>query len=337
MTKEQVNKLISERQFFPNPTPDLVETHISWVLIGEEFVYKIKKPIRYSFLDFSTLEKRKYYCEREIELNRRLTSDLYLDVAAIREESGSLFINGQKGEIIDYAVRMKKVDRGRQMDILLAGKKITQTDICNLAGVIADFHKKAEIVYDMDPFRIKEDFQDLIKQTEYVNNHLGAAYSAIINESVNASEAFVNKNKDLLLERLNAGFFRDCHGDLHSRNIFFLPEPKPFDCIEFNDDYRRIDVLNEVAFLCMDLEAFGNIEFSELFINTYNLIFPCMQGRQDLDLFTYYKGYRANVRAKVNSLRARSAGNDQDRETALAETARYIQLMNGYMKTIRIP
>jgi aminoglycoside phosphotransferase family enzyme len=336
MTKGQDNKLISEHQFSPNTTPDLVETHISWVLIGEEFVYKIKKPIRYSFLDFSTLEKRKYYCEREIELNRRLTSDVYLDVAAIREESGSLVINGQKGEIIDYAVRMKKVDRSRQMDILLTGKKITQTDICNLAGVIADFHKKTEIVYDTDPFRIKEDFRDLIKQTEYINNHLGAAYSAIIHESVNVSEAFINRNKDLLLERLNDGFFRDCHGDLHSRNIFFLPEPKPFDCIEFNDDYRRIDVLNEVAFLCMDLDAFGNPEFSELFINTYNLIFPCMQGRQDLDLFTYYKAYRANVRAKVNSLRARSAGNDQDREAALAETAKYIQLMNRYVKAIRI-
>lgn len=142
MTKEQVDKLISERQFSQNTTPDLVETHISWVLIGEEFVYKIKKPICYSFLDFSTLEKRKYYCEREIELNRRLTSDLYLDVAAIREESGHLFVNGQKGEIIDYAVRMKKMDRSRQMDILLSDKKITQADISNLARVIADFHKE---------------------------------------------------------------------------------------------------------------------------------------------------------------------------------------------------
>lgn len=188
----------------------------------------------------------------------------------------------------------------------------------------------------MDPLRIKEDFQDLIKQTEYVNNHLGAAFSAIIPDSIHASDTFINKNKNLLLGRLNSGFFRDCHGDLHSRNIFFLPEPMPFDCIEFSDDYRRIDVLNEVAFLCMDLEAFGNIEFSELFINTYNLIFPCMQNKQDPDLFTYYKGYRANVRAKVNSLRARSASNDQERETALNETTRYIQLMDGYMKAIRI-
>jgi aminoglycoside phosphotransferase family enzyme len=222
------------------------------------------------------------------------------------------------------------------MDILLSDKKITQTDICNLAKVIADFHKRTDIIYDTDPIRIKDDFNDLIKQTEYLSNHLGAAYSAIIHQSIDGSDAFVNRNKDLLYRRLNAGFFRDCHGDLHSRNIFFLPEPKPFDCIEFNDDYRRIDVLNEVAFLCMDLEAFGNLEFSKLFINTYNLIFPCMQSSQDFNLFTYYKGYRANVRAKVNSLRAHSAFNDQDRESALIETTKYIHLMNGYMKTIRI-
>jgi len=336
MTKEQIHKLISESQFSQNDCLDLVETHISWVLIGEQFVYKVKKPIHYSFLDFSTIEKRKYYCEREIELNRRLTTDLYLDVVAIREEPGRLFINGQKGEIIDHAVRMKKIDRTRQMDILLTGKKITQMDISNLAKVIADFHKRTDIVHDTDPLRIKEDFRDLIKQKEYVNNHLGAAYSTIIQESIIASDAFVNRNKHLLLGRVNAGFFRDCHGDLHSRNIFFLPEPKPFDCIEFNDDYRRIDVLNEVAFLCMDLEAFGSLEFSELFINTYNQLFPCMQSEQDIGLFTYYKGYRANIRAKVNSLRARSAINDQDRESALIETGKYIRLMDGYIKAIRI-
>ncbi|HZK64576.1 MAG TPA: hypothetical protein VFC34_10540 [Puia sp.] len=222
------------------------------------------------------------------------------------------------------------------MDILLLKKKITRTDICNLAKVIADFHIRTDIIYDMDPFRIKDDFRDLIKQTEYVSNHLGAAYAAVIHESIDGSDIFINRNKDLLYGRLKAGLFRDCHGDLHSRNIFFLPEPEPFDCIEFNDDYRKIDVLNEVAFLCMDLEAFGSPEFSGLFINTYNLLFPCLQGKQGFDLFTYYKGYRANVRAKVNSLRARSAVNDQDRRSALVETGKYLQLMNGYMKTIRV-
>jgi aminoglycoside phosphotransferase family enzyme len=230
---------------------------------------------------------------------------------------------------------MKRIDRSRQMDILLSENKITGTDICNLAKVIADFHKRTDIIYDADPFRIRDDFRDLIKQTEYVNNHLGASYAAVMQESIDGSDAFVIRNKDFLYGRLNAGFFRDCHGDLHSRNIFFLPEPMPFDCIEFNDDYRRIDVLNEVAFLCMDLEAFGSPEFSGLFINTYNLLFPCLQGKPGFDLFTYYKGYRANVRAKVNSLRARSALNEQDRKSGLVETGKYLQLMNGYMKTIR--
>ncbi len=336
MTKEQITKLVSEGQFPGNARPDLIETHISWVLISDQFVYKIKKPMHYSFLDFSTPEKRKYYCEREVELNRRLTSNIYLDVVTIREAYGRFFMDVQTGETIDHAVKMKKMDRSRQMDVLLLNNKITQTDIRSLAKIIADFHKNTDIVYNTDILRIRNDFSDLIEQNDYLREHLNSDCCTIIHQSIETSDVFINKHKDLLYGRLNAGFFRDCHGDLHCRNIFFLPDPKPFDCIEFNDDYRRIDVLNEVAFLCMDLEAFGNQEFSELFINTYNQIFPCMQGKQEHDLFIYYKGYRANIRAKVNSLRARSAAYDADRRSALIETTKYLQLMNSYMKAIRV-
>src|SRR5450432_3853757 len=130
MTKEQINKLLLEGKFPGNPQqPELIETHISWVFLYEQFVYKIKKPIQYSFLDFSTIEKRKYYCEREIALNKRLTDDIYIDVQAVREMSGCYFIGGEIGEIIDYTVRMRKLDRNKQMDILLINNRVTQSDI----------------------------------------------------------------------------------------------------------------------------------------------------------------------------------------------------------------
>ncbi len=134
--------------------------------------------------------------------------------------------------------------------------------------------------------------------------------------------------------RLKSGFFRDCHGDLHTRNIFLLPEPQPFDCIEFNDDYRQIDTLNEVAFLCMDLDAMGRQDLSEVFIKHYNRLFTVMRNEEERKLFVYYKCYRANVRAKVNSLRARSTEDSIAKTKALAEARKYLFLMEGYIKLL---
>ncbi len=164
----------------------------------------------------------------------------------------------------------------------------------------------------------------------------GSMYASIIGSAIKASDDFLKRNKDLLTARLRAGFFRDCHGDLHSRNIFLLPSPQPFDCIEFNDDYRQIDVLNEVAFLCMDLDAFGKKDLSELFLEYYNQFFPSMKSSKEHYLFVFYKAYRANVRAKVNSLRAKSAVNEKERTKALSEVDKYLRLMESYLKTLSL-
>jgi aminoglycoside phosphotransferase family enzyme len=130
------------------------------------------------------------------------------------------------------------------------------------------------------------------------------------------------------------GFVRDCHGDLHSRNIFFMPEPQPFDCIEFNDDFRKIDVLSEIAFLCMDLETFGRQDLADLFVAHYQSLYPAMQTKEDKLLFVYYKAYRANIRAKVNSLRAISAATTAQKKFALDEVYKYLLLMNDYMRIV---
>ena len=335
MTKEQIVKLLLGGEF-PEPTrrPDLIETHISWVILCERTVFKIKKPICYSFLDFSTLAKRKYYCEREIELNRRLTHDMYLNVQPVREISGRFIIGDKEGEIIDYAVMMRKLDRDRQMDALLLNNKVSYRDIRNLAEKIAIFHKNTDILYKKDVLDIRNKFNDLEGERKYLQEYLSIDSCNIISRAIEASNTFMERNEKLLSARLSAGFFRDCHGDLHSRNIFLLPDPQPFDCIEFNDSYRQIDVLNEIAFLCMDLEAFGREELSDLFLNCYNSIFPAIKTDEDRRVFVYYKGYRANIRAKVNSLRAHEADNDGARKLFLNETDKYVKLMDRYMKTL---
>ena len=335
MTQEQINKLLSDGKFPGNSgTPELIETHISWVFLCDEYAYKIKKPIHYSFLDFSAIEKRKYYCEKEIVLNRRLTDDVYLDVQTIRKRSGQFFIGGANGEIIDYAVRMRKLDSRKQMNALLLNKKVTASDIQNLAQKIASFHKNTDIIYKKDFLDVQQKFNDLSAERDYLGKYLSANSSAIISRAIGISDRFIERNKALLAARLNAGFFRDGHGDLHSRNIFLLPAPQVFDCIEFNDDFRRIDVLNEVAFLCMDLDAFGRPDLSDLFLNCYNHLFPSMTTEEDRRLFMYYKSYRSNIRAKVNSLRARDVKNDAQRKLILSEADKYLRLMENYIKQL---
>ncbi len=338
MIQEQINSLLLEGEF-PEVSAEreLIETHISWVFICHRFVYKIKKPIKYSFLDFSTLEKRKKYCKREIELNKRLTDAIYLDVVPINRLNDHYKIGGNVGTVIDYAVRMHKMDRTKQMDQLLVQNKVTKSDIQNLAKKIAVFHGNTVIIHQKDVMDIQEEFNDLEAEKEYLAAQSnGSMYVTIIGSAIKASDVFLKRNKDLLTGRLRAGFFRDCHGDLHSRNIFLLSSPQPFDCIEFNDDYRQIDVLNEVAFLCMDLDAFGKKDLSELFLEYYNQFFPSMKSSKEHHLFVFYKAYRANVRAKVNSLRAKSAVNEKERTKALSEVDKYLQLMESYLKTLSL-
>ena len=338
MTKEQIEKLISDGDFpeLQEDRPDFIETHISWVILCDRLVFKIKKPVCYSFLDFSTLEKRKYYCEREIELNKRFTDKIYLSVQPVREIAGQFSIGKTEGKIIDFAVCMRKIDRNLQMDVLLSKNQVTAAQMRILAEKIAAFHKKTNIIYDKDLLDVQKKFTDLETEKDFLREHLDVNSTYIIDHAIAIADIFTKKNMTMLAARLNNGFCRDCHGDLHARNIFLLPVPQPFDCIEFNDDYRQIDVLNEIAFLCMDLDAFDRRDLSKLFIEYYNVFFPSMKTPKDHLLFVYYKSYRANIRAKVNSLRARSADNETAKIAFLKETNKYLQLMDRYINRLAV-
>jgi aminoglycoside phosphotransferase family enzyme len=344
MNPKQIDKLISDGKF-PSPTKErkLVETHISWVILCDQYVYKIKKPMHYSFLDFSTLELRKHFCERELELNRRFTENVYLEVLPIYEINNRYQIGGEEarlphgqGTIVDYALKMRKLDAKKQMDVLVANNEVSESNIEKLADRIADFHKKATIIYKNAVLDIKEMFNDLGEEKEFISQNLSSDYGHLLAYAIEASDSFLDTYEKLLRERLDSGFFRDVHGDLHTRNIFLLPDPLPFDCIEFNDGYRQIDILNEAAFLCMDLDALGRSDLSDLFIENYNRLLPAMRNDSERKLFIYYKSYRANIRAKVNSLRARSATKKDDKVKALTEVKKYIGLMDGYIKSLDI-
>ncbi|HNR05835.1 MAG TPA: hypothetical protein PKM27_00890 [Saprospiraceae bacterium] len=330
MNREQIDILLKAGRF---PHPSLIETHISYVILGNSLAYKFKKEIKYSFLDFSTLKKRKFYCEREVLLNNRFSKGVYLGVVAVRQDKKGITVDGPEGKIIDYAVKMKRLKSSNQMHRMLEKKQVTRAHIQALASTIRRFHLHTDVI--RAPFRprtFSSRFNDLLSVSGFVKSVLGSSWDELIKNAVRLSDRFLKLHHDLFIKRIKMGFIRDCHGDLHSRNIFLYRKPILFDCIEFNDDFRKMDVLDEIAFFCMDLEAEGFYLLSKAFTDDYFHKDPGAFGPREQMLFTYYKSYRANVRAKVNALRAMKAEGAQ-RKKYLDEVKKYLKLMDGYLET----
>lgn len=276
----------------------LEETHISWLFLDGEFVHKIKKPVKFSFLDFSTLEKRKYYCEEEVRLNRRLCEDLYLGVVEIKEDNDRLSFGGS-GNVLDYAVKMRQLPDEKRMDLLLKKDLVKKENIEEIAGIVADFHKKIDVISDKKYASadvVKRQIDDLADFADTIEKACGMGELA--KSVVAGCDTFIEKNRDIFEKRQEAGKIRDCHGDLHSANIFLADNIYIFDCIEFNRDFRFIDISSEIAFMSMDLDAFGRRDFSDLFVKTY----VEKSGEDIEELLMLYKCYRANVRAKVAAI-----------------------------------
>ncbi len=334
MTDKEIQQLARQLDGFEA----LIETHISWVILGQKYAWKIKKPMKYTFLDFSEVEKREEICWKEVQLNRRLAPDVYLDVAKVCQLDNELVLldsNCSCQNILDYAVKMRRLDASLEMDKQLAAGNIKTSDIEVLANIVAKFHQKAKVISTAkqgDAKIYKNDFNDILGQTEVFN---AVSPDAIqdLETTVAISDAFLASHSKLIQTRLAAGFVRDVHGDLHARNVFAYPTPIIFDCIEFNDHFRQIDVLNEIAFFCMDLEANGFDALSESFLSTYLQAFPAMQEKGSADLFIWFKCYRANIRAKVNALRSAQA-KGQQKAKANQQMLHYLKLMLRYAKSL---
>ncbi len=333
MVESEVTMLAEEGRFLGHRIKGHIEeTHISWVILSKGNVFKIKKPVKLSFLDFSTLAKRKRYCIRELSLNQRF-SPIYLDVLPVQKDGEKWTIGQGSGSIVEYVVRMKRMISARRMDKLLQTKKVSSNDILLLAKVVSSFHSGSEVI--MAPFllaKAKSMFNDIRSIIRVANDHLGDEYSEIIKKSIKWSNTFLSKHADRIRERIALGFKRDVHGDLHSGNIFLYKQPILYDCIEFNDSYRRMDVINEVAFFCMDLEAYREGRLARLFQREYQRHFDCFQNNADRRLFTYYKCYRANVRAKVHALSIGQAHDAENSQLHINALRTYLRLMRRYMK-----
>lgn len=337
MTVEQIEQLAGEGILPENQVcQELIETHISWVMVCEDFVYKIKKPLQLSFLDFSTIEKRKYYCEQELLLNQRLTNNIYLDVYPVSGAQGAYSIGPATGEIIDYALVMRRLDNSREMDKLLVKKQVSREDIGKIAQQLIDFHKTTKIIKGyLTPQLIIEDFNDIQQIYPFVLENTGSNSYSKLQEIVSYAISFIKENSTLIKTRDRNGFTRDCHGDLHTGNIFLLEQPVIFDCIEFNEHLRQIDILCELAFFCMDLETYGREDLSNYFLKTYNDSFPVIRNNDEQRLFLFYKLYRANVKVKVNAIKTRQTDNADIRQSRFSLFTQYFRLLVDYYSLLR--
>lgn len=302
----------------------LIETHISFVILTGHYAYKIKKCLDLGFLDFSTLEKRRFFCGEELRLNRRLAPALYLDVAEIRGTPQRPSLAGA-GEAIEYAVKMLQFPQDRLLDAMLARAALQAQHVDALADAIADFHSRAAVDRSDPGYGNPEAVLAPVAQNfMQIRAHLrdGANRAALDAVERRDREEWL-RLRSSFAARQGGGFVRECHGDLHLGNIALLDEGLAiFDCIEFNPALRWIDVMSELAFLAMDLQHRGRADYAQRLLNRYLEITGDYGG---LDVLPFYMAYRAMVRAKVAAIRAaQEALAPDERERALGLHAEYL-------------
>ncbi len=307
----------------------MIQTHTSWVFLTGEHAYKVKKPVNFGFLDYTTLSARKFFCEEEFRLNRVLSPDIYLAVLPVVEGRRRLHVGGS-GRVVDWCLKMKELPQSWIMTEQLKAGRVTFQHIDGIARSIADFHKRAERGREVAQYGsteiVKLNWDENFSQTmEFRGRTIGYKAFAEIKAAV---ERFIVEHRPLFRYRREAGFVRRCHGDLHSKNIFVNDGVHIFDCIEFNPRFSCSDVASEIAFMVMDLEYAGRPDLAGYFVERY-LVYSRDPGL--LRLLNFYKCYRAYVRGKVTSFNLNDPGmSEKDKAQARLIARRYFELSRRY-------
>ena len=328
----EIIQALLDPQAYPDPPQkvELAQTQMSFVFLADDYVYKVKKPVDLGYLDYTTLEKRRFYCQREVELNRRLCPDAYLGVLPVTGRGGQISIGGQ-GEAVEYAVKMRRLPQAKMLNVLLANDKVTPEMLADVAARLAEFHRQAETSASISSFgdldTITMNTEENFTQTE---KYLGHTISREKYRRIRAyTNRFIQGNTGLFKKRMTEGRIKDCHGDLHAAHICFCDSICIYDCIEFNDRFRYCDVASEVAFLAMDLDHYGRADLSGDFVNAY---VTRSQDEELMTLLDFYKCYRAYVRGKVESFKLDDPHISPEEKTGVLAVARhYFELAESYI------
>jgi len=324
-----------EPGFYPHPTADpisLIETHISYVLLTGTYAYKVKKPVNLGFLDFGTLRQREHFCIEELRLNRRGAPGLCLDVLPVSGSAGDSngFHLGGPGTPVEYVLKMRQFPQDARLNQMLSSGLLNEALVDRLARTVARYHQSAAVNEHISSFgqpeRVRRVLEENYRQTERFVG--GPQTREQLDQTCAFTDDFLAQHAGLFNARANHGYVRECHGDLHLGNIC-LWEDKVllFDCIEFNEAFRCIDVMQDAAFIAMDLDASGRSDLAALFLDTYAEQTGDWEGLQTLPLYLSRNAY---VRAKVHSLLSEQAENPARRNRAPKGASDYYRLAWQY-------
>ncbi len=333
MTKMTLIEFMLDPESYPEkPTGiSLIQTHISWVFIGDAFVYKVKKPLRFDFLDFTTLPRRKFFIEEELRLNRRFSPDVYLAAVPI-SQAGNTFAIGDVSNIMEYALKMRRISEDHMLYRLLARGRAGVDELQRVGRHLAKVYGSIPGTEKSEAFgSVEVIFHNIIENFEQTERYRGGPVSGKDFQTIKTwSLDFLRNNTKVFEGRVAQGHIRECHGDLHLEHICMHGgDIYVFDCIEFNERFRYGDVASDVAFLAMDLDYNGHPELAHAFVQAY------IQESGDkgmLQVLTFYKVYRAYVRAKVTSFMLDDAGlNGKSKEAAFETAKKYYDLARSYV------
>jgi aminoglycoside phosphotransferase family enzyme/predicted kinase len=308
----------------------VLQTHISYVALTGTYAYKVKKPVNFGFLDFSTLDKRKYYCEEELRLNRRLSPEIYLDVLPITQRGDTLELNGD-GTIVEYTLKMKEFPQKYIMTNMLQKGKITEETIDRLCAILVNFYATQDRSEELTKYgeieAVKQNIDENFEQTKpMIDITVPKEIYMFVKD---AAARFFEQKKDVFEQRMKDGRIAGCHGDLHSGNIVVAPHAiHIFDCIEFNDRFRFCDVASDIAFLAMDLDYVNHPYLSSYMIQQY------VEKSGDTTInsvLNFYKSYRAFVRGKIHGFQLNDPHIDSKTKNSIVDAAKkYFDLSQYY-------
>ncbi len=333
---EELLGFLSQPSAYPRPTSSVtrVETHISWVFLTDQYVYKLKKPVRFAFLDYSTPELRRTACAEEVRLNSRLAPGIYLGVMPITQDADQQLHLGGEGTVVDCCVEMKRLPAERMLDGQIQRGEATGQDMAALLDVLVPFYAQAPrgpaIDHHATVSAIEKDVRGNLEVLGAAEHGLPAA----LFQRVRASQLqFLNLSAALFVERIQAGHICEGHGDLRPEHVCLLQPPVVFDCVEFALSLRAADVINELAFLAMECDFLGAPELGHALIEGYK---TRSHDAVPTALVSFYQSYRACIRAKVELLRAAQ----QSLEAAVhsrQRARRYLQLAGFYSTALARP
>ncbi len=303
-----------------------VETHMSWIFLGDDYVYKLKKPVRYDFLDFSSVTRRRMDCQDEVRLNARLAPGIYLDVVALVEDPAGALSLGGNGEVVDWLVKMRRLPETCLLDYQMRHGTLNGDSLQRTAQVLADFYRRAAPVA-MTPADYLDRLRSRLQRNiTAMSQAPGALPAKTIDQVATRLDAYIHHQQDLLGARAAGRHIIEAHGDLRPEHICLADNPVIIDCLEFNRDFRLLDPLDELAFLAMECERLAYPNVGAVFTSAY------IEATGDTPASGLENFYKANWSAFRCGISVWHTGDplikDQDKWIRLA--ARYLEMACGY-------